>query len=118
MCQPVSQSLSRVFTPSMRPNRKTKGMRKAKSVSDGNSLTANWELLASISFSTPSRNWLPVASPQRRGSDRGTNGNPYSSLSGQSEGIPLPSSRAGLQFPDNEYISDQNRDLQVILFRP
>ena len=43
MCQPVSQSLSRVFTPSMRPKRNAMGMRKAKSASDGNSFTANWE---------------------------------------------------------------------------
>jgi hypothetical protein len=27
---------------------------------------------------TPSRNWLLVAWPQKRGSDRGTTGNPYS----------------------------------------
>src|ERR1043165_4802217 len=48
MCQPVSQSLSRVLTPSIGPNRKTIGMRKAKSFSDGSSLTTNWERLASI----------------------------------------------------------------------
>src|ERR1035437_2921376 len=48
MCQPVSQSPSSVFTPSKRPKRKTMGMRKAKSASDGNSFTANWER-ASIS---------------------------------------------------------------------
>ena len=50
MCQPVSQSLSSVFTPSIRANRNAIGMRKAKSASDGSSFTANWERGASISF--------------------------------------------------------------------
>ena len=49
MCQPVSQSLSSVLTPSMRPNRNAMGMRKAKSASDGSSFTTNWER-ASISM--------------------------------------------------------------------
>ena len=48
MCQPVSQSPSSVFTPSMRPNRNAMGMRKAKSVSDGRNLIANWDRRASI----------------------------------------------------------------------
>src|SRR5260370_40434596 len=43
MCQPVSQSLSSVFTPSMRPKTYAMGMRKAKSASEGRNLTANWE---------------------------------------------------------------------------
>src|ERR1022692_2526825 len=43
MCQPVSQSPSSVFTPSMRPKRSAMGTRKAKSASDGNNWTANWE---------------------------------------------------------------------------
>lgn len=50
MCQPVSQSLSSVLTPSMRPKRNAMGMRNAKSASDGNSFTANWDR-ASISSS-------------------------------------------------------------------
>src|SRR5207253_6602517 len=48
MCQPVSQSLSSVFTPSIRPNRKAMGTRKAKSASDGSNLMANWWRRASV----------------------------------------------------------------------
>ena len=46
ICQPVSQSLSRVLTPSRRTNRNTMGMRNAKSASEGSSLTANWDRCA------------------------------------------------------------------------
>src|SRR5438477_65601 len=53
MCQPVSPSLSSDFSPCIRPNRNTIGVRKAKSARDGNSLTKNWGLDACIESGHP-----------------------------------------------------------------
>ena len=49
MCHPVSQSRSSAFTPSIRPNRYTIGMRKAMSAIEGRNFTAIFER-ASISI--------------------------------------------------------------------
>src|ERR1035438_8640901 len=51
MCQPVSQSPSSVLVPSMRPNKYRRGMRNAKSASDGRNLTTTFERASIFSAS-------------------------------------------------------------------